>query len=87
MTTAAVLKYQHATKRSPGEAERGKLRKQPLYMVSSEWARIQRTGITMSEGASRARLISDLYMVPQIPKMPTHKDAAVPKKEPFGFGA
>lgn len=23
---------------------------------------------------------------PQIPKMPTHKDAAVPKKEPFGFG-
>lgn len=24
---------------------------------------------------------------PQIPKMPTHKDAAVPKKEPFGFGA
>jgi hypothetical protein len=54
-------------------------------MVSSEWARIQPTGITMSEGASQARLISDLYMGPQILKMPTQKDAAVPKKEPFEF--
>lgn len=33
-------------------------------MVSSEWARIQLTGITKSEEAFRARLVSDLYMVP-----------------------
>lgn len=33
-------------------------------MVSSEWAKIQRSGITKSEGAFRARLVSDLYMVP-----------------------
>lgn len=42
----------------------GKFRKWPLYMVSSEWAKIQLTGITTPEGAFRARLISDLYMVP-----------------------
>lgn len=46
------------------EAESRKFRKQPLYMVSSEWARIQLTGITKSQGALRARLVSDLYMVP-----------------------
>ena len=46
------------------EAESRKFRKRPLYMVSSEWARIQLTGITKSQGALRARLVSDLYMVP-----------------------
>lgn len=65
------------------EAERGNLRKRPLYMVSSEWAGIQRTGITKSEGASWVRLISDLYMAAQIPKMPTHKHAGSAKKGAF----
>lgn len=61
---AAVLKYQLSTERAPRQAASGKFRKRPLYMVSSAWARIQRAGITKSEGALRARLVSDLYMAP-----------------------